>query len=133
MIAVVAFLLLRDDEEDPSITGTPEVLQVLEASAGNWFDDDAEVGFQWERCDDAGETCTAIEGGAADLPGQRGRRGCNASGRRHRHRRGDSETKTSGATDVVTAPPPEEVTVPDVVNLAPPTRRDALRDGWPRP
>jgi hypothetical protein len=128
VIAVVAYLLLRDDSEDPSISGTPEVLQVLEASPGNWFDESAELTFQWQRCDDGGEACAPIDGAllptyqvAAEDVGATLRVDVTATVD------DEPETKTSGATDVVTAPPPEEVTVPNVVGLALRDAEDALQ------
>jgi hypothetical protein len=122
VLAVVAFLLLRDDgfgnEEPPVITGTPEVLQVLESSNGVWSEDESEltVEFQWQRCDDAGEACEAIEGAvlptyqvSAEDEGSTLRVAATAAFGE------DSSTASSEPTAVVTAPPPEDVTVPNVV------------------
>jgi len=68
---VLALLLGDGDGEEltnvtpPEISGTPEVGQVLEASAGTWSLDLAELvpSFQWEQCASAdAATCAPIEG-----------------------------------------------------------------------
>jgi hypothetical protein len=71
VIIVIIFLVTRDgglkNEEKPSISGTPEVLQTLTAKPGQWSEDDVEFAFQWLRCDaDDDEDCDDIEGAITD-------------------------------------------------------------------
>jgi hypothetical protein len=47
----------------PAIAGTPQLGQVLTASAGSWIGLEAlGYAYQWQRCDEAGEGCIDIEG-----------------------------------------------------------------------
>jgi len=46
----------------PSIAGTPTVGATLTANAGSWSDPSATIAYQWQRCDAAGGSCTAIAG-----------------------------------------------------------------------
>src|SRR5579872_6180696 len=50
----------------PTISGTPQVGQVLTASNGTWSSDTTPTyGYQWQRCDSAGANCAAIAGATA--------------------------------------------------------------------
>ncbi len=46
----------------PTITGTPQVGQVLTAQPGTWKGSPTAFAYQWRRCDAAGVTCAAITG-----------------------------------------------------------------------
>ncbi len=48
--------------EAPSISGTADVGQVLEADAGSWTGSQAQFSYQWESCDEAGGECAPVEG-----------------------------------------------------------------------
>jgi hypothetical protein len=71
-ITVVLWLVFKDDgglgnAERPTIEGTPEVLQNLVATPGEWSDEqDLTFTFQWQRCNGDGDDCEAIDG--ATLP-----------------------------------------------------------------
>jgi uncharacterized repeat protein (TIGR01451 family) len=50
----------------PSITGTPQVGQILTANPGTWTGSPAPTyGYQWRRCDSSGASCTDIPGATA--------------------------------------------------------------------
>ena len=51
--------------EAPSVSGTPDVHQVLRANAGAWTGAAREVDYQWESCNSTGGECADI-GGATD-------------------------------------------------------------------
>ena len=46
----------------PTVTGLPQVGEVLTATPGTWSDPTAKTAFQWQRCDSTGATCTSISG-----------------------------------------------------------------------
>ncbi len=46
----------------PTISGTPNVEDVLSADAGQWAGTSPEIGYQWESCSPEGAECHAIEG-----------------------------------------------------------------------
>jgi hypothetical protein len=68
VIGIIIFLLTRDggfkNEDPPTISGTPEVLQTLTADPGKFSEEnDVEFAFQWLRCDaDNEDDCDDIEG-----------------------------------------------------------------------
>jgi len=71
VVGVIAWIVLPDDgelanEEAPTVTGEPQVLQPLAATPGEWSDDGLAFTFAWQRCDAEGENCAAIDG--ATLP-----------------------------------------------------------------
>jgi hypothetical protein len=72
VIGVIAFLVLPGDDDDlaneeaPTVSGEPVVLQPLAATPGKWSDDGLEFTFAWQRCDASGEGCSVIDG--ATLP-----------------------------------------------------------------
>jgi hypothetical protein len=76
VFALAAFFLTRSDgggltnEEPPVITGTPAVLETLQASQGNWSEE-VDVKIEWQRCDRDGDGCEIIEGagGPVLIPG----------------------------------------------------------------
>jgi hypothetical protein len=45
----------------PTITGTAEVGQTLDATAGSWSPAAGTLTYQWQRCDATGATCTPID------------------------------------------------------------------------
>jgi len=48
----------------PTISGTPEVGQVLTATTGSWSGNPAPtLTYQWQRCDSAGANCVNVAGG----------------------------------------------------------------------
>ena len=49
----------------PTITGTARVGQTLSATTGNWTGSPTSFGFQWQRCDAAGNACVGIVGATA--------------------------------------------------------------------
>jgi hypothetical protein len=49
----------------PAVTGTPQVDSTLTTSNGTWSDSSATFTYAWNRCDAAGNTCTAIGGATA--------------------------------------------------------------------
>src|SRR5437764_38692 len=50
----------------PTISGTPQVGQTLTANNGTWNSDTAPTfTYQWQRCDTAGNNCSAITGATA--------------------------------------------------------------------
>lgn len=49
----------------PTIVGTPQQGQTLTADPGRWAGAPAAFSYQWNRCDVAGATCTAIAGAVA--------------------------------------------------------------------
>ena len=50
----------------PTISGTPQVGQVLTANAGTWKSDTTPTfTYQWQRCDSAGNKCASIAGATA--------------------------------------------------------------------
>jgi hypothetical protein len=50
----------------PTISGTPQVGQVLTANNGTWNSDTTPTySYQWQRCDTAGNNCAAIPGATA--------------------------------------------------------------------
>jgi len=46
----------------PSLSGVPDVHQVLTANPGAWAGTNIEIRYQWESCDPTGGECTGIEG-----------------------------------------------------------------------
>ena len=48
--------------EAPSISGTPDVHQVLYADPGAWAGTDGQLSYQWESCSASGSECAPIEG-----------------------------------------------------------------------
>ena len=46
----------------PTIAGAAQVGQTLAAVTGSWTDSPTSFGFQWQRCDGAGNGCTDIAG-----------------------------------------------------------------------
>jgi hypothetical protein len=46
----------------PSVTGTPEVHEVLHAEPGVWTGTETELSYQWESCSEAGGECAPVEG-----------------------------------------------------------------------
>jgi hypothetical protein len=46
----------------PSISGTPDVHQVLYADPGVWEGLDTQIAYQWESCNTSGEECAPVEG-----------------------------------------------------------------------
>ncbi len=48
--------------EAPSISGTPDEGETLQADAGTWGGTEIETGYQWERCNATGGECAAIAG-----------------------------------------------------------------------
>jgi hypothetical protein len=69
VIGVIAWIVLPDDgalanEEAPTVTGEPQVLQPLAATPGEWSDDGLAFTFAWQRCDAEGEACAVIDGAA---------------------------------------------------------------------
>jgi hypothetical protein len=48
--------------EAPSVSGTPDQGETLQADAGTWGGTETETGYQWERCNATGGECTAIFG-----------------------------------------------------------------------
>jgi len=49
----------------PTVSGLPQVGEVLTASPGAWSDKAAKTTFQWQRCDASGASCTDISGATA--------------------------------------------------------------------
>jgi hypothetical protein len=49
----------------PTISGTAQVGQTLSATTGSWTGSPASFGFQWQRCDAAGNACVAIPAATA--------------------------------------------------------------------
>jgi NHL repeat len=49
----------------PQVTGTPKVAPALSASTGAWFPTPSGYGYEWQDCDSAGNSCTAIIGATA--------------------------------------------------------------------
>jgi len=124
VVVVVVMQILPDDglanDDEPAITGTPVVLQVLDATTGSWSKADEELGFafQWERCDAEGDECEAIEG--ATLPAyQVGGDDLDRTLRVAVTASVEEETATATSQPIgpVTAPPPPEIPVPPVVGL----------------
>jgi hypothetical protein len=51
----------------PTISGTPQVGQVLTANNGTWNSDTTPTySYQWQRCDSAGNNCASISGASAN-------------------------------------------------------------------
>ncbi|HTZ62758.1 MAG TPA: hypothetical protein VMB51_01495 [Solirubrobacteraceae bacterium] len=48
--------------EAPSISGTPDVHNVLSADYGQWTGTERELSYQWESCSPSGQECAAIAG-----------------------------------------------------------------------
>jgi hypothetical protein len=100
----------------PSISGTPQVGQVLTANSGTWTSDTTPTyTYQWQGCDAAGNNCTSITGAtaatytvaSADV-GKTIRVGVTATNP------SGSTSAVSAQTAVVTTTPPP-VTTPPVV------------------
>jgi hypothetical protein len=121
---VIIFLVTRDgggleNDEPPTISGTPEVLQTLTAAPGQWSEDDVEFEFQWLRCDpDNDDDCEDIEGAITesfapgnDDVGQRIRVEVTAN------KDDDAATARSEPTDPVQPAAPVQFPVPAVVGL----------------
>jgi hypothetical protein len=61
--------------ERPSVTGIARQGEQLSGNPGSWGGTESQLGYQWERCDTAGQNCASITGatesayavGAADL------------------------------------------------------------------
>ncbi len=51
-----------DELEAPSITGAPNVGEMLHADAGSWGGTGTEVSYQWERCNASAEECADVTG-----------------------------------------------------------------------
>jgi hypothetical protein len=128
VIVVVAMLVFGGDDglqndEPPTIDGTPEVLQILTASTGTWSLDDNDLvfSFQWERCNEDGEECEAIQDaiqptyqlGADDLA-QRVLVEVTAT---NEDDEGDSATARSEPTDEVAPAQVQPVAVPQVAGV----------------
>jgi alpha-tubulin suppressor-like RCC1 family protein len=48
--------------EAPSISGVPDVHEVLDADPGAWMGNEPQFSYQWESCSESGAECEAIEG-----------------------------------------------------------------------
>ncbi len=48
--------------EAPSISGSPDVSEILSADPGEWGGSETEIGYQWEKCNAAGGECVGITG-----------------------------------------------------------------------
>ena len=48
--------------EAPSVTGAPDVHQVLYAHPGAWDGTGTQLSYQWESCSEHGEECASVEG-----------------------------------------------------------------------
>lgn len=48
--------------EAPSISGVPDVHEVLDADPGVWTGNEPQFSYQWESCSESGTECAAIEG-----------------------------------------------------------------------
>jgi hypothetical protein len=72
VVGVIAWIVLKDDggdlanEQAPTITGEPQVLQPLAATPGEWSESGLAFTFAWQRCDAEGKNCSAID--SATLP-----------------------------------------------------------------
>jgi subtilisin family serine protease len=90
----------------PVVSGTAQAGQTLVASIGSWSGSPTSFAYQWQRCDTAGGSCTAIAGamsssyaaGSADV-GYTIRVAVTAANA------GGSATAVSSATEVITATP----------------------------
>ncbi len=61
--AITADPIAPENEVAPSIKGDASVGDVLAAQVGKWLSSEAiEYSYQWQRCDEEGESCTNIEG-----------------------------------------------------------------------
>jgi sugar lactone lactonase YvrE len=104
----------------PTVSGTAEEGQILDASTGEWHSvGRVSYAYQWQRCDAAGEACASIEGAtgatyvpeAADLHGTlrvtvTASNGAGSAG---------ATSRPSGA--VAQAPPPENTAVPAIAGM----------------
>ncbi len=50
------------EQEQPSIAGTPDAGDILNADPGLWTGTEVEVSYQWESCNKAGGECSNIQG-----------------------------------------------------------------------
>jgi hypothetical protein len=66
--AVVSANILPANTVAPAVTGTAEVGSPLTTTAGTWTGGPA-TKVQWQRCDKAGKSCSAIEGATGTLYG----------------------------------------------------------------
>ena len=63
--AVVVVPLPPGNTVLPRITGTTKVSDPLSASSGRWSNTPTTYGYQWERCNSSGASCSVIGGAAA--------------------------------------------------------------------
>ncbi len=123
VIGAALWFLFKDDgfgnTEKPVVTGTPEVLQELSTSEGEWSEEDPRLAVQWQRCDAEGEDCEDIANatlssytaGNDDIDrALRVEITATTAG-------DESATATSDPTAPVKAPDLVSVPVPPVVNL----------------
>ncbi len=71
----------------PAISGTAAAGQTLSTTNGTWTNSPTGYGYQWHRCDSAGNNCTNIRHQCEQLHARRRRRRLNDQGRGHRHQR----------------------------------------------
>jgi hypothetical protein len=110
--------------EAPSLSGAPAVGEALQANAGVWGGTEAEVGYQWERCNSSGGECAditgATEAGYTLVEGD--------VGKTLRIRVGASNAL--GSLTAVSSPSPEvEATAATLVNTWAPSIAGAPREG----
>jgi Kelch motif protein/galactose oxidase-like protein len=99
----------------PAITGTTTEGQTLTASQGTWSGSPTSYAYQWQRCDGAGATCSAVGGATA------GTYVLTSSDAGHTIRvqvtatnAGGSTPATSAQTAVVLPLPPSNTSVPTI-------------------
>ena len=51
-----------EELEAPSLSGTPNVHEVLYADPGRWSGSDQQLNYQWESCSPSGTECAPVEG-----------------------------------------------------------------------
>jgi sugar lactone lactonase YvrE len=110
--------------EAPTVSGEAREGFSLYAEAGSWAGDEAEVSYQWERCDDEGSECSEVEGATEAEYGIVGE-GLGATLR--------VRVGVSNASGSVTALSPPTAPVGgesfSLVNTWPPSVAGELRDG----
>jgi outer membrane protein assembly factor BamB len=119
---VTAFLATPGNLTAPTVTGPTTVGHDLTADPGTWSLAPSDYGYQWQRCDASGGSCSDIAGetnttytsGNADV-GSTLRVGVTAT-----NDLGDSSVAYSAPTGVITAPPPPPTTTTTATTPPPP-------------
>jgi subtilisin family serine protease len=95
------------DSTPPSISGTPQVGQALNAATGSWTGSPTGYAYQWQDCNGSGGGCVAIAGAtSSSYTAQSSDVGDTLRVAVTATNSGGSATASSAATAAVAAPPP---------------------------